>query len=163
MMNKFLVLIAFLITCTVSCPVLAMQEPTSTETITYSNPFFTNNHIKICALANGIKVGSVKYKKEEQGYWYLAKLSVEPNYRNKPTLKIGFQLFSKCIAHISSKNPHRVHWFVTCIKDDSPNLQTLIAIYQKMVAHLNFSKNLTLEKYDTSAFMAITFNTPKHS
>ena len=137
---------------------IAMQEPTTaTGQITYGKLHRTTNHLKICALFNGTKIGSIKFKEEEAHDWYLAKLSVDKGYR-KTNNKVGFTLFSKCLAHINSKNPRRIHWFVTCIKDDSPNIKTLIAIYQRMISKLKLDKKLTIEEYDTTAFMALGFN-----
>lgn len=156
-MNKRLALVTFLILSTLSSSVWSMQEPIKTETITYSHPFKTSKHLKICAFANGIKIGSVKYKKENKGYWYLSKLSVDIAYR-KTKNNIGFNLFSKCIANILSKKPTKMHWFVTRIKDDSPCLQALISIYKKMVGKLNLSEGLKVELYDTCAFMELTFD-----
>lgn len=156
-MNKFLALITFLIVSTISSTVLAMQEPTKTETITYSKPFKTAHHFKICAFANGSKIGSVKYRKEENGYWYFSKLSVDMAYR-KTKNKVGFNLFSKCLADIQTKKPTRIHWFVTRIKDDSPDLNVLTAIYKQMVINLKLEKNLIIEPYDTMTFMALHFN-----
>ncbi len=156
-MNKFLTLLTFLIASSVSLTALAMQEPTTTESMTYSKPFKTKNHLKICAFANGSKIGSVKYRKEENGYWYVSKLSVDMAYR-KTKNKVGFNLFSKCLADIQTKKPKRIHWFVTRIKDDSPDLKVLTAIYKQMVINLRLEKNLIIEPYDTMTFMALNFN-----
>lgn len=134
---------------------MSMETPTKSP-ITYSNPFRTTNHFKICAYHNGIKIGSVKYRKEENKYWYLAKLTVDKKHR-KTDNKVGYNLFSKCLTHIQTQKPTRVHWFVTCIKDDSPSLATLTAIYKRMVVKLKIDKHLIVEPYETMTFMALHF------
>lgn len=160
-MKRIVTLIALLFTGLVSNAV-AMQKPANDkdQTITYSRLQRTANHLKICAFANGVKIGSIKFKQEENKHWYLAKLSVDKEFRKSDTSnkKIGFTLFSKCLAHICSKNPLRIHWFVTRIKDDSPSIATLVEIYKRMIGKLNLDKKLVTEDYETFTFMALEFN-----
>lgn len=157
-MNKLLAIITFLISSTVSSAALAMQEPTKTETITYSEPFKTTNNFKICAFANGTKIGSVKYREEDNKDWYFEKLTVNKEHR-KTENKVGFNLFSKMIEQIRKHNPNRIHWYaVNNEKYEGPALAIVVNIYHRMIAELELTNISSIEQFRTSAFMALNFN-----
>lgn len=118
----------------------AMQSPLSPITYEGPQPTLDNKEIKINARdEDNFAVGWIMYK-------YLANQKAE------------ITLFSKCLAHICSKNPLRIHWFVTRIKDDSPSIATLVEIYKRMIGKLNLDKKLVTEDYETFTFMALEFN-----
>jgi hypothetical protein len=135
-----------------------MQPPIADKTITFGQPYRTTNHFKICAFANGSKVGSVKYREEDNNDWYFAKLTVNKEHR-KTENKVGFNLFSKMIEHIRTHNPNRIHWYaVSNEKYESPALDIVVDIYHRMIAKLKLTNITSIEQYRTSAFMALNFN-----
>lgn len=161
-MVKKLLLLSIIFGFIAPTMLVSMEQPKTADTqgVTFKRPKMAKNKYKICAYINDEKVGSIKYQEDENKYWYISKLSVEPKYRksNTSNKKIGFQLFAQCLKHICNTKPIKVHWLVTRIKNDSQDLSILTDIYTRMVHHLELGKYLTIEPYEMCSYMELQFN-----
>ncbi len=159
-MKRIITLIALLF-MGIPAGILGMQAPEANniKAVTFDKPHtFKGKTLEINAYVDKKNVGHIHYEMDEEGTWYIQEILVDKEYRNS-NKKVGFTLFRRCMKKILIKQPQKVYWWVSGIAEDSPDLETLTAIYEKMVLKLNLKNcKLTKDNYDTITYMELEFN-----
>ena len=118
------------------------------DKISLSEPYYEqrSKQFIIKATYQAQEIGHIHYRSlKKETKWEIKELLVSEQYRNSGK-KIGFHLFNAAIKDIYSKNPHKIQWTVTPIKDCSVSLEELITIYQKIVSKLALPSNTTFKQ-----------------